>query len=158
MPAFTRCQHERSAPYAKPGCAIYTHRPASCRSWSCHYLLSDWPDDFRPDRCGVVVDPTPELIEINGSETRAIQLWAAPGYEDACDHQPVLGIVLAILHQGRAVLWRTRNPEGGQSACALWLVEGRPVKSATVAPTAIINGETAAQRLVRAMRLELEDE
>ena len=38
------------------GCAIHLTRPQSCRNFECFWLMDDsFPDDLRPDLCGVVV-------------------------------------------------------------------------------------------------------
>ncbi len=38
------------------GCGVHATRPRSCRNFSCFWLLdAGFPDDLRPDRCGVVV-------------------------------------------------------------------------------------------------------
>lgn len=45
--------------YAKPGCGcgIYETRPASCRDWSCQWLLDmSIPDEHRPDKAGFVIE------------------------------------------------------------------------------------------------------
>lgn len=44
---------------APDGCAIYTGRPSPCRSFQCGWLAEAWPDDLRPDRCGVMVTHSP---------------------------------------------------------------------------------------------------
>lgn len=110
---FTRCQHERGVPWT-PGCAIYATRPSSCRSWSCQYALEGWDDELRPDRCGVVVGPEPDLFRLRDGttgelhEVAAIQMWATPGFEEA-----YLAVVLAAIDGGAAILWRYRRPEDG---------------------------------------------
>lgn len=38
------------------GCGIHATRPNSCRNFVCFWLMDeDFPDDLRPDRCGLVV-------------------------------------------------------------------------------------------------------
>lgn len=37
------------------GCSIYSTRPPVCRSFKCVWKVSNWPDKFRPDRCGFMV-------------------------------------------------------------------------------------------------------
>jgi hypothetical protein len=115
---FERCQHERGFPWV-PGCGIYADRPSSCRTWSCQYALEGWDDELRPDRCGVVVGPEPDLFRLRDATTGelhdvpAIQMWAAPGFEEAYLDQPVLAVVLAAIDGGAAVLFRYRRPEDG---------------------------------------------
>jgi hypothetical protein len=46
---------------AQGACTIYAERPQSpCRNFVCGWLLggSPFPDEFRPDRCGVIIVPT----------------------------------------------------------------------------------------------------
>lgn len=40
-------------PHCDAGCKVYPDRPASCRQWSCNWLVSDLPDEYRPDRTHV---------------------------------------------------------------------------------------------------------
>jgi hypothetical protein len=129
LPAFTRCQHERSAPFATPGCAIYADRPPSCRLWSCQWLTEGWNADMRPDRCGVVVDPVPDLVRINGTEHAAFQFWAAPGHEMAFEKQPVLALVLAATAEGAVVLWRQAGSDGQLSRALLRGPDGELIAS-----------------------------
>jgi hypothetical protein len=50
-PAGIPCHHRTDA-----GCAVHDQRPQSCRNFECFWLLDDsFPDDMRPDLCGVVV-------------------------------------------------------------------------------------------------------
>jgi len=43
------------------GCAIYETRPPICRIWYCGWRLrTDLPEDWRPDRSGVLVDTLAE--------------------------------------------------------------------------------------------------
>ncbi len=38
------------------GCAIHRTRPPSCRNFECFWLLDEgFPEDLRPDLCGIVV-------------------------------------------------------------------------------------------------------
>jgi hypothetical protein len=49
-PAGTRCLH-----LVAGGCGIYPGRPSVCRSYQCAWkLMSDLPEEARPDRCGVI--------------------------------------------------------------------------------------------------------
>lgn len=128
--AFQGCPHERNVPFTTtPGCAIYSTRPHGCRVWSCQFLLEGWSDEYRPSRCGVVVDSMPDMVrmvpiggtpDIDGKEIPAVQMWAAPGYEDAYQRQPVLALVLASIDTVGAVVWRIKGRDGaGQMAIGL---------------------------------------
>ena len=38
------------------GCGVHVGRPQSCRNFDCFWLMDEqFPEDMRPDRCGVVV-------------------------------------------------------------------------------------------------------
>jgi hypothetical protein len=121
---FTRCQHERGFPWV-PGCGIYADRPSSCRTWSCQYALEGWDDELRPDRCGVVVDPQPDLVRLVEDKTgrkyevAAVQMWALAGHEEAFLEQPVLAVVLAAIEQVGHVVWRYRREDGVAVAVGL---------------------------------------
>lgn len=125
LPAYTRCPHERAFPAARIGCAIYPTRPSSCRVWTCQWALNGWDDERRPDRCGVVVDPQLDLVRLRNNDTgesqerAALQIWAAPGFEEAYQEQPVLAIVLAALEAVGHVLWRFRGDDGTQMAMGI---------------------------------------
>ena len=119
LPAFTRCPKLRSVVYATPGCSIYPDRPRSCKAWNCQWLVEDWPDDLRPDRCGVVVDIIPELIWVNGKEMPAIQMWAASGAEMSFMDDPIAAVVRAAVEQDHAVIWRWRGEDGKQTGRAI---------------------------------------
>ena len=161
LPAFTRCQHERSFPMAGPaGCAIYATRPSSCRVWSCQWALDGLPDDLRPDRCGVVIDPQPDIIRLVDDDTgdartlAAVQMWAAPGFEDAFKRQPGLAMVLAAIDRYGCVVWRMRGENGEQVAMSLFRHKGK----LTCTGLAGVHAEFTAsmsegERLLRAQQL-----
>jgi len=125
LAAFVPCPHLRSLPDAGIGCKIYPMRPYSCRSWSCSWLISDLPAEFRPDRIGVVVDPIPDMVRVNGKDIPASQLWVVPGHEDDWRTvEAVKDLVFSIFKAGFAVLWRIKA-EGGQRARVMMLHEGQ---------------------------------
>lgn len=83
--ANTRCEHQRHT-----GCAIYQHRPSSCRLWSCAWLKNkDMGDQLRPDRSHIVVDPNVETIWSRDNDTGerqaigAVEMWCDPRFPDA---------------------------------------------------------------------------
>lgn len=50
-PVYGPCPHCSTA-----GCGIHAARPPSCRNFECFWLMdAAFPDDLRPDLCGVVV-------------------------------------------------------------------------------------------------------
>jgi uncharacterized protein len=144
---FAGCPLRRAAPAAHPGCSVYQTRPHSCRSWSCMWLLNeDWPDELRPDRCGIVFDKNPDAITVDGKEKPCVQAWVTPGFADAWERKPVSDVVLTLLHHGLAVLFRLSPTEG---FVVLRDKKGRIVKTGA---TPLSNDSTAAEveRLIRA--------
>jgi hypothetical protein len=111
LASFTGCPHLRTVLDAKgPGCGIYTDRPYSCRSWRCMWLRSeDWPEELRPDRCGIVVDENLDLTSLAGRELVTAQLWVLPGWEAKVLASPaVQSVILALLDPRQAKLDRGR--------------------------------------------------
>lgn len=157
LPAFTRCPKLHSLPEMKVGCSIYSTRPRSCKAWNCQWLVEeDWPDDLRPDRCGVVVDILPDLIRVNGIELAAWQMWAAPGFEMAFQHQPVLSVVMALADQKIAVIWRWKGADGKQTGRVLMAdpKTGELGYSAETPPDQYFSQKVpTGERMRRAMRL-----
>ena len=146
LPSFTRCPKLAEAFSAKPGCSIYANRPHSCRLWSCMWLLNDWGDELRPDRCGIVFDEIPDVIKAGGTEMPCVQAWVAPGYADKIEEEPIAPVWMAILDKGAAVLFRT----GPRSAFAVFKHNGKLCRSAEVEPETT---EPDSIRLVRARKL-----
>src|SRR4051812_22220103 len=107
-PPFTVCRF-LSSPLTpgKHGCTIYKERPRGCRQWSCLWLTSpDWPDELRPDRCGVVVDPLLDVLGLNGETMACGQIWVARGHEDDFNKRLIMSVILGFLEQVPAILWR----------------------------------------------------
>lgn len=78
-PANTRCAHVCSR-----GCAIYKHRPFSCRTFTCRWLMDESTAGLRrPDKAGYVVDPMLDSIIVNGEPKDVIQVWIDPKRPDA---------------------------------------------------------------------------
>lgn len=156
LKSFTRCQHERTAPFAEPGCAIYGDRPKSCRLWSCQYLLEDWDDELRPDRCGVVVDSLPDLIRCNGEEVAAVQMWVSAGHERDFEKQPIAAVVLGAISLGYAVIWRYRGENGQQIAVGLYRdPAGNLIASAPTPPDdGFAKGMSTVERFARAAAIQ----
>jgi hypothetical protein len=105
LPSFTGCPHLSTVLDAKgPGCGIYAERPYSCRSWRCMWLQSEpWPEELRPDRCGVVVDENLDLTILQGREIVTAQLWVLPGWEDKVLKSPAVNSVVRSLLDPRDV-------------------------------------------------------
>ncbi len=77
-PALKKCDHQ-----SFKGCRIYETRPNACRTWSCLWLLDASAPLRRPDRCGFVIDPVPDVVTLgedaaNGHRLSALQVWLDP--------------------------------------------------------------------------------
>jgi hypothetical protein len=78
------------------GCGGYARRPPSCRNFECFWLLDDgFPDELRPDRCGVVIafndDPDSVVLHVDP---------ARPG---ALAEEPAAALVPVLLRHYRQV-------------------------------------------------------
>lgn len=92
-PARTPCPNMICGPVSsgKTGCAIYETRPASCRYWSCAWLLLPevlQDDALRPDRSHVIFDILMARTGL-GTEDKvddrfwSVNLWVDLAYPDA---------------------------------------------------------------------------
>jgi len=112
------CQHQRHG----KGCAIYDHRPFSCRMWSCGWLANNLPIS-RPDRSHYVVDPMPDYVILAGTDQGDIkmpivQIWIDPKYPDA-HRDPALRAWLDSINMGALV--RYTNEHGINFKCiTIW--------------------------------------
>jgi len=41
--------------FCDSGCRVYETRPQVCIDFECAYLVNNWREELRPDKCGVVV-------------------------------------------------------------------------------------------------------
>jgi hypothetical protein len=157
LPPFTRCRH-LNAPFeaAGPGCKIYPNRPYSCRAWSCVWITDPGlPDELRPDRCGVVIDPLPDVVRVDGVEKPCAQLWVRPGAERAFNENgAVHAAIEGLLDQVPVVLWRMAAPEPGGAQLAMVFVRGPDGQIGHGPPTPATHdlGDDG-DRLVRAGRM-----
>lgn len=125
LDAFVRCKHLRSLPEMATGCSIYHRRPHSCGQWSCSWLISDLPEKYKPSRIGVLIDPMPDMLRVNGKDVVAAQFWVVPGHEDDWRTVAVVkDLIWSVLDLGFAILWRIRA-EGGQAARVMLLRDGK---------------------------------
>lgn len=149
---YTPCRFERSPIAARgPGCSIYPTRPLACRSWSCQWLTTpSWAEAARPDRSGFVVDPVVDIVQINGKERRAAQVWALPGHEDAFTSDVARPIIEELIARGLVVLWRMP----GQVARALLKYKDTIGVTSTAPSTAHLGSEV--ERFLRAEALKQE--
>lgn len=71
--AFKWCRHAR--PGAKPGaCTIYEERPATCRTFLCHWRLGVLPEHMKPNKIGAVF-AQPENVH----DARSLNVFIDPG-------------------------------------------------------------------------------
>jgi hypothetical protein len=64
------------------GCTIYDHRPRACKDFTCLWLASDMPDEWRPDRLH---------FYISGSENdEVLKVRVDPAFPDAWMYSPVI--------------------------------------------------------------------
>lgn len=138
-----RCPHVRTPPASAVGCSIYPKRPLSCQLWSCGWLASDWPDEYRPDRCGVIVDPLEDVAWFDDKETVTIRFWVLPGCEDNWERDPAKTLIMTVVHNGFAVLWDMPPKDGVQLARGFLLDSEGIIK---VTPPTAINPKAPSER------------
>lgn len=58
---WVNCAHE-----CESGCGIFgqPERPPTCGQWSCAWLLGIVPEEYKPNRCGLVISPVPSDASI----------------------------------------------------------------------------------------------
>jgi hypothetical protein len=151
-PAFTQCPHVRQLPAVRPGCSIYAKRPPSCQLWSCHWLADpSWPEEFRPDRCGAVVDiVTDVVLSEDGKETTALQVWALPGHEEGYRVPPMSNFVMSAVSDGYAIIWRVRDTKDRDNQAAVVLMAGAEKGTITYRPMNFALSPEQEARLERA--------
>jgi len=111
--ANVRCQYQKHG----VGCAIHSHKPASCSLWNCRWLINDDMDDQqRPDRTGIVHDIMPDVLRIvpnDGTPPKmvpAIVVWIDPDRRDLW--RTSAGILRYVARQECPVLVRFSSSEG----------------------------------------------
>lgn len=115
MPSFHACRYLAAPPAYPTGCTVYDMRPTSCALWRCRWQLTEgWPEELRPDRCGVVFETVSEMVKVNGCEIPVVEAYVIPGQdEEAFNNNPAVRRAIAeICLGGFAVLWRMRGPGG----------------------------------------------
>jgi Fe-S-cluster containining protein len=65
-PKFTPCKHLNEKKSSRNACTIYEDRPGTCSRYQCYYTQSGLPTKYRPDKCGVIIEPQDNPI----TETR----------------------------------------------------------------------------------------
>lgn len=113
-----RCQHQRMS----KGCAIYGRHPASCKLWSCAWLIGadggDTADLRRPDRAHYVIDPMPDYVTVRNNETGeaidtipVVQIWVDPAHRDAHKDPALREFLRRRGEEGVAALLRYSDTE-----------------------------------------------
>lgn len=124
LAAFTRCPKLTGPPAVELGCSIYSTRPGSCRRWSCVWLTSDLEEKYKPSRCGLVLDPLPDTILVNGKAQPCAQIWVARGHETDFEKPEIRHFIGGILETGLYVLWMMApQPDGRRLARVFVLTE-----------------------------------
>jgi hypothetical protein len=81
------CQH-----CTPGGCGIHATRPQPCRNFECFWLMDpDFPEELRPDRCGVVA-------YFNGEDHQGVILHLDPDRPDALASPPGSELLRALLN------------------------------------------------------------
>jgi hypothetical protein len=152
--SFTRCPLSREVPHAKVGCSIYARRPFGCRNWSCVWLVSPGaPDEYRPDRVGFVVDQTFDLVQVEGKEMAAAQIWVKPGHEeDWRDSEAAHQYIATLLGLVPVVLWRL--PPGTHARSFLKAPDGGFIYTEPTPYLAEYPSEAERQRRLRTIFVE----
>ncbi len=97
MPTGLKPHGVRCKAVCSKGCKVYVHRPDPCRYWSCRWLFDDKTSQLRrPDRSGYAIDPTLDVILVNGVEHHAVQIWVDPARPNA-HRDPALRFYLTEL-------------------------------------------------------------
>ena len=127
--AGTPCPH-----LAGTGCGIYAARPDLCRQFLCGWRLEgELGDDWRPDRCGVIV------MQKGANELPLA--WAATAPYG----------VLLVISGGEAAIRRVALAE----YAAHLIARGIPVYLGVVAPTILVNEHLDGTEDVPALRQRL---
>lgn len=155
------CPHELRPPAARVGCAIYADRPRSCAEWNCQWHAeAGWSDEYRPDRCGIVVDILPDTFGLRDNTTGkliekpAMQFWVERGHENDWQDpdSPARTLIMSVTAGGKmGVLWRTYDAKQGQNCMAFWRDEAGTIQRCDGGPPSRIN--TDRERFVRALEL-----
>ena len=87
---------------AKPGCgcAIYAGRPKPCRDFLCSWRLLPLPEEWRPDRCQILVIPEPEDLERGVKQGTKFYFF---GRLDRIFWRPFIEFVSTLIAQDRQV-------------------------------------------------------
>jgi len=119
-PSNVKCPHQHQHP---GGCLIYDRRPMSCRLWSCRWLTNDDTDDLkRPDRVGYVIDPAPDFVTRQNTETGesinipVVQVWIDHRRPNAFLEKGLLRFIQRRSLEGMATLIR----RGSQSTVTIF--------------------------------------
>jgi uncharacterized protein len=91
VPEIAKPAQEWCAHCSAAGCGIHADRPQSCRNFECFWLMDEgFPEDLRPDRCGIVVS-------WNGEERDSVLVHLEPERADALGESAGAGLLTALL-------------------------------------------------------------
>src|SRR5207247_10427408 len=94
------------------GCRIYDNRPATCRGFYCGWwMLPQLDDEWRPDRCGVLITPQNEDIPERFRLREGIELMVLGG-EDAARRPGFVETVLFFIRHEVATFIAVPGPVG----------------------------------------------
>lgn len=90
--SFTRCTLADNS-----GCKRYGSRPRECRAFRCVWMESnDWPEQLRPDRCGVMFSEQWVWNELDPMKRRIMVVCAFARSKAAFEEPAVARIILDI--------------------------------------------------------------
>jgi hypothetical protein len=86
-------------------CDAYEARPAPCRSFRCHYLTGDLDEQWRPNRCGLVVSAHPQekRITILVDPNQPLRWQESPHLEQIVAWSRSSAVTVMVGHRAFAV-------------------------------------------------------
>jgi hypothetical protein len=103
-PVWELCRHCTEA-----GCATHDTRPPSCRNFECFWLMDpSFPEDMRPDRCGVVVswNEDHDSVVLHLDPDRPDALAESPGADWLGALLPVYDPVFVVCGEDKMMIRR----------------------------------------------------
>ena len=76
------------------GCAIYEKRPATCQVWFCGWRMLPLGDEWRPDRCGIMIVPTSQASPVRPED--GLQFDLIKGLEKI-SWRPFLDLIMFLV-------------------------------------------------------------
>lgn len=92
------------------GCTIYAARPQACRSFDCGWRrLADLGEDWRPDRCGILIN----FRSMSGFDDEVAVHLIVIGGEDTARSGKLAGLAASLIDGGTATHLVMPGPSGG---------------------------------------------